>query len=173
MKPGKAPELSKSYRPISLLCPAVKVLERLLLPSLSAALTPTEHQHGFRRKRSTVTAMLPLVSKICDGMKQPKPPLRTAVIAVDISQAFDRVMIFSITANTPIKDSLLFACFLMSLRTFHQLFHRWTPATHTHPHFYHPSIGPSEHCKMSAQENWDLESSDSETESEAMERRER
>ena len=82
-----------------------------------------------------------------------------------------QIMIFSITADTGIKDSLLFACFLTSLRTFHRSFHRWTPATHTHPHFYHPSIGPSEHCKMSAQENWDLESSDSETESEAMEQR--
>ena len=91
LKPGKPPHKSTLYRPISLLYPAVKVLERLLLPALNEHLAPANHQHGFRRQRSTVTALLPLVTTIADGLKQPKPPRRSAVVAVDISKAFDRV----------------------------------------------------------------------------------
>ena len=34
-KPGKPADLGTSYRPISLLCPTVKVLERLLQPKLA------------------------------------------------------------------------------------------------------------------------------------------
>ena len=93
LKPGKAPHLGTSYRPISLLCPAVKVLERLLLPTLNKTLVPSDHQHGFRRQRSTVTALLPIATTIADGMKQPKPPRRAAAVSVDISKAFDRVNI--------------------------------------------------------------------------------
>ena len=89
LKPGKAPHISTSYRPISLLCPAVKVLERLLLPTLNEHLVPNSHQHGFRRQRSTVTALLPLATTIVDGMKQQKPPRRSAIVSVDISKAFD------------------------------------------------------------------------------------
>ena len=48
LKPGKPADMGTSYRPISLLCPEFKVLERLLLPSLSASLKPNQNQHGFR-----------------------------------------------------------------------------------------------------------------------------
>ena len=92
-KPGKPAGKGPSFRPVSLLCPAVKILERLLLPSLKESLTPTTHQHGFRQHRSTTSALLPLITKIADGMKQPKSPRRSAVVAIDISQAFDRVPI--------------------------------------------------------------------------------
>ena len=92
-KPGKPIGKGPSYRPVSLLCPAVKVLERLLLPSLKEHLVPASHQHGFRQFHSTTSALLPLVTKVADGMKQPKPPRRSAVVAVDLSQAFDRVPI--------------------------------------------------------------------------------
>ena len=70
---------------------AVKVLERMLLPELNTHFTPAEHQHGFRRDRSTITALLPLVTRIADGFKQPTPPRRSTVVALDISKAFDRV----------------------------------------------------------------------------------
>ena len=40
-KPGKNCSLSTSYRPISLLCPAAKVMEVLLLPTINNHLLPS------------------------------------------------------------------------------------------------------------------------------------
>ncbi|KAH7670010.1 reverse transcriptase, partial [Aphelenchoides avenae] len=50
---GKDPSQSTSYRPVSLLCPAAKVLEALLLPSVTEHMPPASHQHGFRPLHST------------------------------------------------------------------------------------------------------------------------
>ena len=89
-KPAKSPSLGPSYRPISLLCPAAKVLERLMLPELnSLPLSPT--QHGFRPTRSTTTALLPLTHQVIAGFNQPRPPLRTVAVSIDLSKAFDTV----------------------------------------------------------------------------------
>ena len=46
-KPGKDSSQGTSYRPISLLCPAAKVLEVLILPSINKFLSPAKDQHGF------------------------------------------------------------------------------------------------------------------------------
>ncbi|KAF2364375.1 Reverse transcriptase domain [Trinorchestia longiramus] len=75
-KPGKSPSLRSSYRPISLLCPAVKVLERLLIPHLTAAIALSD---SFRRY---IIAL---------SFNQQRPPLRTTIMAIDISKAFDTV----------------------------------------------------------------------------------
>ena len=91
VKPGKSPECSKSFRPISLLCPAVKILERLILPSLTSSLPTAASQHGFKPLHSTTTALFPLVSQIVRGFNDEKPPRRTAAVSVDISKAFDSV----------------------------------------------------------------------------------
>jgi hypothetical protein len=64
LKPGKPPDLSSFYRPISLISPVVKILERLLLPSLSAAFVMTPTQHRFCCGRSTTTALLLHVAKV-------------------------------------------------------------------------------------------------------------
>ena len=45
LKPGKPRTEGASYRPISLLCPAVKILERPLLPFLTEALDTRVSQH--------------------------------------------------------------------------------------------------------------------------------
>ena len=91
-KPGKPLNLSTSYRPISLLSPAVKILERLLLPFINPPTLPlSSTQHGFRPFRSTTSALLPLVTTAANGFNVRKPPTRTAVVAVDISKAFDAV----------------------------------------------------------------------------------
>ncbi|KAF2344177.1 Reverse transcriptase domain [Trinorchestia longiramus] len=89
-KPGKPPSLSSSYPPISLLCPAVKVLERLLLPHLTAAIPLSDSQHGFRPLHSTTSALLPLSRTIAVGFNQHRP-LRTTIMAIDFSKAFDTV----------------------------------------------------------------------------------
>ena len=55
-KPGKDCSLSTSYRPISLLCPAAKVMEALLLPTINSHLLPSADQHGFRLGHSPTSA---------------------------------------------------------------------------------------------------------------------
>jgi hypothetical protein len=88
-KPGKDVCDSKSYRPISLLAPGVKIMESVLLPTLNAHLAPNAHQHGFRPKHSTVTALLKLTNRIARGFNQNKPAHRTIVVALDLTKAFD------------------------------------------------------------------------------------
>ena len=107
LKPGKQPGSGTSYRPISLLCPAVKVLERLLLPELALLpISPT--QHGFRPNHSTTTALLPLTQHIARGFNQHLPPLRTLTMSIDFSKAFDMVnhtKLISSLINTPLRPN--------------------------------------------------------------------
>ena len=101
LKRGKPRDQSTSYRPISLLCPASKVLEKLMLQRISPHLHLSNTQHGFRSGRSTTTALLPLVHQVAYGFNQYCPPLRTVAMAVDFSKAFDTVN------HTPLLRSLL------------------------------------------------------------------
>ena len=89
-KSGKDTAQRTSYRPISLLCPAVKVLE-YLLPTINKYLLHAQDQHGFRREHSTTSALLQLTTYIAVGFNQRKPPDRTVCVAVDLSAAFDTV----------------------------------------------------------------------------------
>ena len=59
-KPGKDTSQETSYRPISLICPAAKVLESLFLPSINKYPIPAQDQHGFKREHSTTSALLQL-----------------------------------------------------------------------------------------------------------------
>ena len=90
-KPGKDTSQGTSYRPISLIFPAAKVLESLFLPSINKYLIPAQDQHGFRREHSTTSALLQLTTDVAVGFKQRKPPDRTVCVAVDLSAAFDTV----------------------------------------------------------------------------------
>ena len=90
-KPGKDTSLGTSYRPISLLCPAAKVLESLILPTINKYLQPAPDQHGFRPDHSTSSALLQMTTDIAMGFNQRKPPDRTICVAVDLSAAFDTV----------------------------------------------------------------------------------
>ena len=56
LKPGKPGNQGSSYRPISLLCPAAKILERLVLPYILGSLSTVPSQHGFKLVHSIVTA---------------------------------------------------------------------------------------------------------------------
>lgn len=91
LKPGKPPESGKSYRPISLLSPAAKILEKIILPDLNHAIPLKDHQHGFRQTRSTVTALQETVNIINRGFNDVKGPQRTVLVAIDLSKAFDTV----------------------------------------------------------------------------------
>ena len=80
-----------SYRPISLLCLAVKILERLILPVIVETLGTCPSQHGFKPRHSTASVLLPISATVVSGFNQRKPPSRTTAITVDISKAFDTV----------------------------------------------------------------------------------
>jgi hypothetical protein len=111
LKPGKPPELSFSYGPISLLSPAVKLLECLLLPAMTAALPKYESQHGYAPMHSTVTTFLPISTAVAIGFNGAKPAERSAVVALDISKAFDLVyltlLIEEISVYYPANSLLL------------------------------------------------------------------
>jgi hypothetical protein len=88
-KPGKPADLGPSCRPISLLSPAVKVLERLLLPIITDALPKSNTQHGFAANHSCTTALLPIATKVAIVFNDAKPAWRSALCAVDLSKAFN------------------------------------------------------------------------------------
>ena len=90
-KPGKDTSQGTSYRPISLICPAAKILESLFLPTINKYIIPAQDQHSFRREHSTTSALLQLTTDIAVGFNQRKPPDRTVCVAVDLSAAFDTV----------------------------------------------------------------------------------
>ena len=90
-KPGKDSSQGTSYRPISLLCPAAKVLVTLILPSINEFLSLAKDQHGFRPRHSTSSALLQLSTDIETGFNQRKPPHRTVCVAIDLTAAFDTV----------------------------------------------------------------------------------
>ena len=63
-KPGKDCSLSTSYRPISLLCPAAKVMEALILTTVNTHLLPAFNKHGFRSGHITTSTLLQLTSVV-------------------------------------------------------------------------------------------------------------
>ena len=56
LKPGKPADQAKSYKPVSLLSPLIKLLETSMLPFVLESFSHAEHQHGFRKGHSTTTA---------------------------------------------------------------------------------------------------------------------
>ena len=110
LKPGKTADEGVSYRPISLLCPASKILEKLIHPFLKESFVLNESQHGFRSRRSTTSALLPIVTTIADGFNEAKPPKRTVVAAIDLSKAFDSVnhdILLSKICDSPLNSNLV------------------------------------------------------------------
>ncbi len=91
LKPGKPSDVGSSFRPISLLSPPAKILEALILPSLTEAIDLKDHQHGFRKGRSTTTALHDITEHINKGLNQRQPVERTIAVAIDLSKAFDTV----------------------------------------------------------------------------------
>ena len=91
LKPNKDPSIGTSYRPIALLSPLAKTLEKIILPYITQNIDLPDHQHGFRQHRSTTTALHQINNTIITGFNQKRPPERTVAIALDMSKAFDTV----------------------------------------------------------------------------------
>ena len=124
-KPNKDPHQGSSYRPISLLSPTAKLLEKIILPYITNNIPSTYHQHGFKTKHSTTTALHQLTNHITTGFNQKKPPHRTITIALDMSQAFDTVNHYTlieklINTNTPNLITRFIANYIRGRKAFTQ-----------------------------------------------------
>ena len=69
-KPNKDTDKGTSYRPISLL----SVIANTLLPCITASISNTHTQHGYKTKHSTVTATHTLNNTVAVGFNQMAPP---------------------------------------------------------------------------------------------------
>lgn len=66
-------------------------MESLLLPLLTEEIALADHQHGFRKQHSTVTALHHISVQISTGLNQRLPCERSVLAALDLSKAFDTV----------------------------------------------------------------------------------
>ena len=72
LKSGKDNNIGKIWRPISLLCPAAKMLEKLLLPKILTHIPFHHAQHGFRPIHSKCTALSTITADIAAGFSRKK-----------------------------------------------------------------------------------------------------
>ena len=62
--------IGNNWRPISLMCPAAKTLEKFLLPKILKRILFHPAQHGFRPKHSTCTALSTITAEIAAGFSR-------------------------------------------------------------------------------------------------------
>ena len=81
----------KQYRPLSLLCNASKVFEKVIFNELYDIVKTTQHNahHGFRRRRSVITQMLLFLCHLCNKFDGNQKEL--LVLYLDFKKAFDSV----------------------------------------------------------------------------------
>ena len=89
--PGKDNYIGKNWRPISLLCPADKTLEKILLSIILTHFPLLPAQHGHRPKHSTCTALSTITADKAVGFSRKNPTHRTVLVALDLTAAFDNV----------------------------------------------------------------------------------
>ena len=65
-------------------------MERLVHQRISPSLPHASHQHGFKPLHSTTTYLTNLTQTIAEGFNH-KPPMRSALVTIDISKAFDTI----------------------------------------------------------------------------------
>ncbi|XP_046679311.1 uncharacterized protein LOC124366754 [Homalodisca vitripennis] len=88
-KRGKK-DIMDNYRPISLVPTFSKIIERVvlkrLLQFLNANKLLTEYQHGFKKGKSTITALVDLIEDIINNLENGH---NATGIFIDMSKAFD------------------------------------------------------------------------------------
>ena len=94
LKPNKDTDKGTSYRPISLLSVIAKLLEKSLLPYITANIQNKPMQHGYKTQHSTVTALHTLNNTVAKGFNEMAPPARTITVALNIKLAFHKVASF-------------------------------------------------------------------------------
>ena len=119
-KPGKPPNTTSSFCPISLLSCIGKLVERLIHERLAHFLESNHLHHpaqaGFRRNRSTEEQVAAVTQFIHDSFQQRRPPLSTALILADFSRAYDRVWRKAVLAKMARKG--IPTCFIKWVRGF-------------------------------------------------------
>ena len=83
--------IGKKWRTISLLCPAAKMLEKLLLTKILTHIPFQPAQHGIRPKHSTSTALSTITADIAAGFPRKKSAHRPVLVALGLTVAFDNV----------------------------------------------------------------------------------
>ena len=131
-KPGKQPNLIKSYRPISLLSVLNKVFEKLLHKKLLSLLPSTalpNHQFGFRAHHSTTDQLHRVTTTILQSLEKKQ---FCAAAFLDVAQAFDRVwhagLLYKIRCLLPSNVCDLLQNYL-SNRTFFVTYGMYTSTT--------------------------------------------
>lgn len=91
-KPGKPPNQTTSYRPISLLPVTSKIFEKLFLKRLLVVIEKNDlipnHQFGFRQRHSTIEQIHRVVDNIRQDLETKK---YCSAVFIDVRQAFDKV----------------------------------------------------------------------------------
>ena len=95
-KPNKDIHNSTSYRPISILSVIAKILEKSLLPYITANIPNTPTKHRYKPQHYTVTALHTVNNTVAKGFHQMAPPARTITVALDMSKAFDIINIHTL-----------------------------------------------------------------------------
>ena len=96
-KSNKDIDRGTTYRPMSLISVIAKTLEKNLLPYITANISNTPTQHGYKTQHYTVTALHTLNITVAKGFKQMAPPAPTITVALDMSKAFDTLNIHTLT----------------------------------------------------------------------------
>ena len=65
----------------------------MLLPYITENIPIISHQHGFKHKNSTHTALRNICCQMTKGFNNPSPSQCTVAVALDMSKAFDTVNI--------------------------------------------------------------------------------
>ena len=84
--------LPKNYRPVSILSPLSKILEKVIYKQIYGYLTRNKilhpNLHGYRQNRSTLTALLQMYEKWVDASNKGQV---SGAVFIDLSAAFDLV----------------------------------------------------------------------------------
>ena len=88
--------MGTSYRPISCLSVVARTMEKFLLLYITANITQTPTQDGYKGQQSTVTALHMLNNIIAKGSNQMALSARTITVALDMSKALYTVNIHTL-----------------------------------------------------------------------------